>query len=91
MALTPNSFDASITIRPLDAATIDQFRTLSDAIVDTRGTLGPSANYISAPGALAEFTEVLLQRDTIVQAAGAKRNSRNGTALLRIRCGDLAG
>ncbi|MBF9053352.1 hypothetical protein LSUCC1028_03780 [Rhodobacterales bacterium LSUCC1028] len=70
VALTPNSFDASITIRPLDAATIDQFRTLNDAIVDARGTLGPSTNYISAPGALAEFTEVLLQRDTIVQAAG---------------------
>jgi len=31
VALTPNSFDASITIRPLDAATVDQFRTLNDA------------------------------------------------------------
>ena len=70
VALTPNSFDASIRIRPLDAAAIDQFRTLNDAIVDARGTLGPSTNYISAPGALAEFTEVLLQRDTIVQAVG---------------------
>ena len=92
VALTPNSFDASITIRPLDAATVDQFRTLNDAgnprnvMVNRSPGLASEGvtsadrqpngineavtQYFSASGALGEFTEVLLQRDTIVQAAG---------------------
>ena len=92
VALTPNSFDASITIRPLDAASVDQFRTLNDAgnprnvMVNRSPGLASEGvtsadrqpngineavtQYFSASGALAEFTEVLLQRDTIVQAAG---------------------
>ena len=92
VALTPNSFDASITIRPLDAATVDQFRTLNDAgnprnvMVNRSPGLASEGvtsadrqpngineavtQYFSASGALAEFIEVLLQRDTIVQAAG---------------------
>ena len=91
VALTPNSFDASITIRPLDAATIEQFRMLNNA-ADPRNVMvnrSPSpasegatsagtqptgineavTQYFSASGALAEFIEVLFQRDTLVQAA----------------------
>ena len=67
--LTPNNFDASILIRPIDAATTDQFRTLNDAINISQGVAGPSLNFFSPQVALSEFTEVLIQRDTIVQAA----------------------
>ncbi len=72
--LTPNTFDASIVIRPVDAATSDQFRDLNNTYVQTyideAGTSHEELKtYFTAQGALGEFTEVLLQRDTIVQAA----------------------
>ncbi len=67
--LTPNTFDASIVIRPIDATTADQFRMLNDAIVTSQSVVGASLNLFSPQVALSEFTEVLLQRNTIVQAA----------------------
>jgi len=112
VALTPNSFDASITVRPLDAATIDQFRALNDVMeprlavvypspslitegetsanIQSRGAVGLHTQYFSAAGALAEFTEVLLQRDTIVQAASqnnmtAGQRADNATPEMALR------
>ncbi|WP_340300705.1 Wzz/FepE/Etk N-terminal domain-containing protein [Roseobacter sp. HKCCD5988] len=70
VALTPNKFDASIVIRPLDAAAFERFRPINDAILVARDTAGPTTPYLSSPSLLAEFTEVLLQRKTIAQAAG---------------------
>ncbi len=66
VALTPNYFDASITIRPIDAAISDQFRALNNTVTDTDGTF---KSYFSAQDSIAEFAEVLLQRDTLVRAA----------------------
>lgn len=72
--LTPSSFDASIVIRPIDARTIDKFRHLNDVYayssIDQNGqTIGRPEAFFSAQQALSAFTEILLQRDTIVQAA----------------------
>ena len=69
-ALIPNNFDASIVVRPLDGAAIDHFRLINDIILDTTNTAGPTTPYLSSPSLLAEFIEVLLQRQTIAQAAG---------------------
>lgn len=69
VARTPNSFDASIVVRPLDAAAIESFRQINDASHGARDTAAPTTPYLSSPKLLAEFTEVLLQRQTIVQAA----------------------
>ena len=67
--LTPNTFDASIVVRPIDAATNDQFWILNDAMNAARSLTDPSKHSFSPQIALSEFTEVLLQRDAIVQAA----------------------
>ena len=72
--LTPSSFDASIVIRPIDSRIIDKFRHLNDVYahssIDQKGqTIGMPEAFFSAQQALSEFTEILLQRDTIVQAA----------------------
>ena len=72
--LTPSSFDASIVIRPVDSRIIDEFRHLNDVYayssIDQNGqTIEMPEAFFSAQQALSEFTEILLQRDTIVQAA----------------------
>ena len=86
VALTPNSFDASIVVRPLDASEIERFRLINNAISNARETVGPTTPSISSPGLLAEFTEVLLQRQTIAEAAGdnetiLKEHRSGGTSL----------
>ena len=72
--LTPSRFDASIVIRHIDSNIVDEFRDLNNVYayssIDQNGqTIGTSETYFSAQQALSEFTEILLQRDTIVQAA----------------------
>ena len=42
---TPNNFDASILIRPIDAATTDQFRSLNDAINFSQGVADPTLKF----------------------------------------------
>ncbi|MBF9022638.1 hypothetical protein FZCC0069_05660 [Rhodobacterales bacterium FZCC0069] len=79
VAITPNSFDASIVVRPLDASAVERFRLINYAISNARETGGPTSPSITSHALLAEFTEVLLQRQTIAEAAA------NNEAIVRGR------
>lgn len=69
IVLTPNKFDASIVVRPLDAAETDRFQVINDAILNLTDGSSTTIDYISSNSLIADFTETLLQRETIVQAA----------------------
>ncbi len=56
-------------VRPIDTATNDQFLILNDAMNAAQSLTDPSKHSFSPQIALSEFAEVLMQRDTIVQAA----------------------
>lgn len=69
VVVTPNDFEASITVRPLDTAAIEQLGRINYRIFETRDGFHERQTLITANSLLAEFVEVLLQRETIFQAA----------------------
>ncbi|MGV6889348.1 Wzz/FepE/Etk N-terminal domain-containing protein [Rhodophyticola sp. SM2404] len=82
LAVTPNSFDASIELSPIDAVYASEFRPIEGALrsLESAGLNRPTpiegtdiapidhTDIVSSTGLMSEFSAVLLRRDTIAEA-----------------------
>ena len=80
MGSARDTFSASIIIRPINVASAHEFRALNEVLTEELASNRSTSNepaitrpriMFSAPIALSEFVEVLLERNTIEQAARA--------------------